>query len=121
MVPYMVTDRDAQGMSKRFTELARICYGPPWTGLRMKKLHKGLVFNPQTLSVSVCSRSGNVFTDIYSRGSTKDERNVTRTSRMSLGTVRTLTDQLRMRYRRATDTNVHTDVQDGKFDFSVMP
>ena len=63
------------------------------------------VFNPQTLSVSVCSRSvanpvrsSNVFTDIYCRGSVKDEGDATRTSRMGLGTIRTLTDELRMRY-----------------------
>ena len=64
------------------------------------------VFNPQTLFVSVCSRSGNVFTDIYCRGSVKDERDATRTSRMGLGTIRTLTDQLRMTHERATATKV---------------
>ena len=75
----------------------------------MKRLHKGLVlrlfFNLQTLSVSVCSRSiadpvrfGNVFTDIYCRGNVKDERDATRTSRMGLGTKRTLMDELWMRY-----------------------
>ena len=53
---------------KRFTELPRIfhgsptaCYGTLRTGLCMKRLPQGLVlwlfFNPQTLSVSVCSRS----------------------------------------------------------------
>ena len=55
-------------------------------------------------------RSSNVFTDIYSHGSVKDERDVTRTFRMGLGTIRTLMDELRMRYRRATDTNVGMDL-----------
>ena len=59
----------------------------------------------QTLSVAVCRRSvadpvrsSNVFSDFYWRGSVKDERDATRTSRMGLGTIRTLTDVLWMRY-----------------------
>ena len=51
----------------------------------------------------VRSRYGNVFTNIYCRRSVKDERDATKTSRMGLGTIRTLTDELLMRYRRATD------------------
>ena len=35
--------RDEGGSCKRFMELPRICYGPPRTCLRMKRLHKGLV------------------------------------------------------------------------------
>ena len=74
------------------------------------------VFNLQILFMSVCSRfiadlvrSNNVFTDIYWRGRIKDERDATRTSRMGLGTIKTLTDELQMRYRRATDSKVRTD------------
>ena len=33
-----------------------------------------------------------------------DERDATTTSRMGLQTIRTLTDEVRMRYGRATDT-----------------
>ena len=47
--------------------------------------------------------------DIYGRGSVKDERDATRTYRMGLGTIRTLTDELRMRYGRVMDTKVHID------------
>ena len=69
-----------------------ICYGPPRTGVRMNRLHKGMIlglfFNPQTLSVAVCNRSGNVFLDFYWRGSIKDERDATRTCRMGLETIR---------------------------------
>ena len=53
-------------------------------------------------------RSGNVFNGYYyCHGSVKDERDATRTSRMGLRTIRTLVDELRMRYGRATDTKVH--------------
>ena len=38
-------------------------------------------------------RSSNVFTDIYTRGRVKEET-VVRTSRMGLGTIRTLTDEI---------------------------
>ena len=55
-------------------------------------------------SVADLVRSGNVFMDMYWRGSIKDERDATRTSTMGLGAIRTLTDELRMRYGRATDT-----------------
>ena len=83
--------------------------------------------NSQTLSVSIRSssvadpvKSSNVFMDIYARRSIK--RDITRTSRMGLGTIRTLRDELRMRYRRATDTNVCMDFPEIKqVDFSVMP
>ena len=83
----------------------------------------------KTLSVSVCSRSiadlvrsGHVFTDIYCRGSVKDERDATRTSRMGLGTIRTLMDEPRMRYRRAIYTEVRMDFTEKSncFNFSIM-
>ena len=38
--------------------------------------------------------------DIFCRGSVKDVRDATRTSRMGIRTIRTLMDELRMRYRR---------------------
>ena len=70
------------------------------------------VFNPQTLSVTVCSRSVadlvrsvNVFMDIFCCRSMKDVRDVTRSSRMGIRTIRTVTEELQMRYRRATDIN----------------
>ena len=43
-------------------------------------------------------------TDIYWHRSINDERDATRTSRMGSGTIRTLTDELRMRYGRAMDS-----------------
>ena len=65
--------------------------------------------------MSLCSRSiadpvrsVYVFTDIYWTGSIKDERDATRTSRMGLGTIRTLMDELWMRYGRI-DTKVRMD------------
>ena len=59
--------------------------------------------------------------DIYWRGSIKDERDTTRISRMDLGTIRTLADELRMRYGRATNTKVRTDFTEKSngFDFSL--
>ena len=47
--------------------------------------------------------------DICCHGSVKDKRDATRTSRMGLRTIKTLTDELRMRYERATDTKVCKD------------
>ena len=62
MVPYMEIDKDEGGSCKRFTDLPRIRYGDPGTGLQMKKMtQNGLLtvfFNLQTLSVSIHSRSG---------------------------------------------------------------
>ena len=60
--------------------------------------------------------------DIYCRGSIKDEIDGIRTSRMGLRTIRSLTDELWMRYERATDTKVHTYFTEisNSFDFSVM-
>ena len=55
-------------------------------------------------SVADPVRSGNVFSNLYWHGSVKDERDATRTSRMGLGTIRTLMDVLQMRYGRTTDT-----------------
>ena len=51
----------------------------------------------------------------------KDVRDATKTTRMGLRTIRKLTDELRMRYGRATDTMVHMDFTDksNRFDFSV--
>ena len=70
------------------------------------------VFNLQTLFVLVSSRSvgdsvrsGNVFMDIFCRRSIKDVRDATRTSSMGIWTIRTLTDELWMIYRRATNIN----------------
>ena len=42
---------------------------------------------------------------------------------MGLGTIRTLMDELRMRYGRAMDINVctHSMEKSNNFDFSVMP
>ena len=54
-------------------------------------------------------RSGNVCWDICWHRSVKDERDATRTSRMGLGTIKTLADELWMRYGRATDTKVRRD------------
>ena len=54
-------------------------------------------------SVADLVRSGNVFMDIYWRESVEDERDATRTFNMGLGTIRTLMDDLWMRYRRAMD------------------
>ena len=72
-------------------------------------------------SVAHPVRTGNVFTDIYCRGSVKDERDATRTSRMGLGTIRTLMDELRMRYGRATEGKVHMNFMEKSsiFYFSV--
>ena len=50
-------------------------------------------------------RSGNVIMDIFCHRSIKDVRDATSTSRMGIRTIRTLTDELRMRYGRATDIN----------------
>ena len=47
--------------------------------------------------------------DIYCHRSVKDERDATRTSRMGLETIKTLTDELRMRYGRAMDAKVCMD------------
>ena len=47
------------------------------------------------------------FTDLYNicwHRSVKDERDATRTSRMGLQTIRTLADELWMRYGKAMDT-----------------
>ena len=59
--------------------------------------------------------------DIYCRGSVKDVRDATRTSRMALQTIGTLRDELRMGYGRATDTKVRMEFTDKskRFDFSV--
>ena len=86
-------------------------YSDPRTGLQMKKRHKGLVFCVFLIrkpfpchSVADSVRSGYVLGDICRHGSIKDERDVTRITRMGLRTM-TLADELRMRYRRATDTS----------------
>ena len=57
-------------------------------------------------SVADPVRSSNVLGDICWHGSLKD---ATRTFRMALQTIRTLTDELRMSYGRATDTKVRMD------------
>ena len=70
-------------------------------------------FNLQTLSVSIHSRSvadpvrsGYVLANICWHGSVMDERDATRTSRMGIRTLKTLTDELRIRCGRAMDTKV---------------
>ena len=50
--------------------------------------------------------------DINCRGSLKAVRDATRTPRMGLRTIRTLTDKLRIRYGGATDTKVYMDSTD---------
>ena len=101
MVPYMEPDTDEGGSCRRFTDLlwsATLTQGPvcgcPFDWF----------FNPQTLSVSICSRSvadpvrsGYVLGDICWHGRITDERDATRTSRMGIRTIRTLADELRMR------------------------
>ena len=74
-------------------------------------------------SVADPVRFGYVLGDICWCGSIKDERDATRTSRMGLQTIRTLTDELRMRYGRAMDTNVCMDFPEksSMFDFPLWP
>ena len=94
-------------------KVLRICHGSatdrhgtPRTGLRMKRLHKGLVFfycfliRKPFLCQSVADpvKSGFVLGDICWHGSVKAERDATRTSRMGLRTIRTLTDEIRKSY-----------------------
>ena len=55
-------------------------------------------------SVADPVRSGYVLGDICWHGSVTDERDATRTSRMGIQTIRTLTNELRIRYRRTRDT-----------------
>ena len=67
----------------------------------------------------------NVFRDIFCHGSIKDVRDATRTPRMGIHTIRTVTEELRMRYGRGTDINDRYDPQSlyGKFKqfvFSVV-
>ena len=67
-------------------------------------------------SVADPVRSVNVFMDIFCRGSVKDVRDATRTSRMGIRTTGTVTEELRMRYRRAMDIihgESHKDITDG--------
>ena len=118
-VPYMETDKDEGGSCKRFTDLPRISYrsstehyGDPRTGLRMKitaqrlgLLTVFLIHKPFLCqSVAYPVRFGYVLGNICWHRSVKDERDATRTSRMGLQTIRTLADELRMRYGRAMDT-----------------
>ena len=49
-------------------------------------------------SVADPVRSGNVFMDIFCCRSIKDVRDATRTSRMGIRTIRTLTDEIRKSY-----------------------
>ena len=103
----MVTDRDAQGM--RVGQVKD--YGTADL-LRTatdrfvdEKIAQRIVFLIRKpcpcQSVADPVRSSNVFMDSYCHGSIKDERDATRTSGMGLWTIRTLTDELRMRYGRA--------------------
>ena len=75
-------------------------------------------------SVADPRRSVNVFRDIFCCGNVKGVRDATRTSRMGIQTIRTVTEELQMRYGRAMDINHRYDPQSlfGKFkqfDFSV--
>ena len=99
---------DEGGSCKRFMELPQICHG------QVLQIGLGFIIRKPFPCQSVADpvRSGNVFTDIYWCRSVKDEGDATRTSRMGLGTIRTLTNELWMRYEGATDTKV-------LFDFSV--
>ena len=67
-------------------------------------------------SVADLVRSGYVLGDICWHGSITDERDATRTSRMGIQTIRTLTDELRKNYRYC----VITDFPESRFDFSVI-
>ena len=97
----------------------RICHGSATDLLWSTTVTQGQVcgcpfdcfFNPQTLSVSIRSRSiadlvrfSYVLGNICWHGSITDERDATRTSRMGIQMIRTITDELRMRYGRTTDT-----------------
>ena len=82
-------------------------------------------FNPQTLAVSIRGRSvadlvrsSYVLGDICWHGSVTDERDATRTSRMGIKTIRTLTDELRKNYgyRICTDFPEKSSMS----DFSIM-
>ena len=48
------------------------------------------------------------------------ERDATRTSKMRLRTIRTLTDELRMKYGRATDTKVRKDFMEKLNDLGML-
>ena len=94
----------------------QICHGPATDLLRSATVTKGQVcgcpfdcfflihklFPCQSVADPV--RSDYVLGNICWHGSVTDERDATRTSRMGIQTIRTLTDELRMRYGRTTDT-----------------
>ena len=85
-------------------------YGMLRTGLWMKRSHQGLVLwlflNPQTLSMSVCSisvtdpvRSVNCFYRYF----LPRKRQGCKGSRMGIGMMWRVTEELQMRYGRPTD------------------
>ena len=96
--------RDEGGSSKHgsATDLLRTATVPPGQVCRWKDCTNDwsfdCFFNLQTLSVSVRSRSGNVLQDFCWHGSVKDERDATKTSRIGLRTIRTLTEEIRKSY-----------------------
>ena len=114
----METDKDEGGSCKRFTDPQWIRngspmerYGDPWTGLQMKKGTKDwsfdCFFNSHTLCVSIRSRSGLFWVIFVGMEASRMKVMPRKTSRMGLRIlriIRTLTDELQMRYGRATDT-----------------
>ena len=109
MVLCMVIDRDAEGMRVGHVKYLRNCHGSATDLLRITTnrfaYEKDWSFDCFLIrkpflwqSVDDPVRSGNVFTDIYWCRSVKDKRDATRTSRMVLGTIRILTDELRKSY-----------------------
>ena len=109
------------------TDLLRISYGSPTEhhGDPRTGLPIDCFFNPQTLSVSIHSRSiadpvrsGNVLGDICWHGSITDQRDATRASRMGIRTIRTLTDELWKIY--GYHVCMDFPEKSSMFDFSVM-
>ena len=106
MVPYMVTDRDAQGMRVDHVKDLSNCHRSATDRHRQVCRCKDCTkdwscdcflirkpFSCQSVADPV------MFLQIFiGPKSIKDERDATRTSRMGLGTIRTLMDELRMRY-----------------------
>ena len=116
----METDTDEGGSCKKFTDLPRICYrsptehyGDPRTGLQMScsVLTVFLIRKPFPCQ-SVEDPA--MFWAIFVGSSVSDERDATRTSRMGIRTIRTLTDE--DGYRVRTDFPEKSSM----FDSSVM-
>ena len=117
----MVTGKDAQGMrGGRHVKDLRNCHRSSMDLLRTttdmfadEKIAPRIGLMTVFLICKPCPcqfiadpvRSGNVFMDIFCRRSVKDVRDATRTFRMGIRTIRTLTDELQKRYGRATNIN----------------